>query len=110
MGFPGIIKKQGLDFNYFSKVTVTWSSFGGGASDGYGCDLVIPFSTQYGGILLLNEDSSSVVAVSYNGSTQHDELNPSLPSKGICYDNRTVSLIWFKLISGSSAVVSIRAW
>lgn len=103
-----ITKTQGRDFNYFKKITVTWSNFGGGASDGYSPDIIIPFSTQ--GFLLLNEDSSSVVEVSFNGNTVHDELNPSLPSRGIAYDNRVNSLVWFRLKTGGSAVISIRAW
>jgi hypothetical protein len=107
--FPGITKvNYGRDFNFFQKVTVTWSTFGGGSVDGYQPDLVVTFPTS--GILILNEDSSSIVALSYNGNVQHDELNPALPSKGIAYDNRVVSAIWFKLVSGSSAVISVRAW
>jgi hypothetical protein len=103
-----ITKTQGRDYNFFKKVTVTWSTFGGGQSDGVSPDVIITFSTQ--GLMLLNEDSSSVIEVSYNGTTVHDELNPALPSKGVSYDGRTESLIWLRLKSGSSAVVSIRAW
>lgn len=108
MGFSGIKKNQGRDFNFFQKVTVTWNTFGGGASDGYGPDLIIKFPTK--GIILLNEDASSIVEVSFNGSAVHDELNPTLASKDVTYDNRTVSLIWFRLKTGASAVVSVRAW
>lgn len=107
MGFPGITKKQGRDFNYFQKVTVTWNTFGGGASDGYGPDLIIPFETQ--GIILTNEDATSVIEVSYNGTTIHDELSKAvLPS--IPYYVRRNSLIWFRLKSGASAIMSVRAW
>lgn len=93
---------RGFDFNYFQKVTITSSSFSNT------CDLFIPFSTQ--SISFLNEDGTSVVQVSFNGNTVHDELNPTLPSKGVTYDNRVISKIWFKLTSGSSAVISVRAW
>lgn len=93
---------QGFDFNYFKKVTISSNSFG------KNCDLFIPFSTQ--GISFLNEDGASIVQVSFNGNAVHDELNPSLLSKSVTYDNRVISKIWFKLTSGSSAVISVRAW
>jgi hypothetical protein len=99
---------QGFDFNFFQKITVTWNTFGGGAPDGYSSDLVILFPTQ--GVLLLNEDGYNSVQVSFNGQTVHDQLDPSLPSRGVAYDNRVISGIWFRLVSGNSAIISIRAW
>ena len=107
--YPGVKpKKIGHDFNFFQKLTITATSFGGTSVDGYQPDIVLTFPTQ--GISFLNEDSTSIVEVSFNGNTVHDELNPTLPSQGTTYDNRSVSMIWFRLKSGSSAVVSIRAW
>jgi len=89
-----------------------WASIGWAAKNHIGTgaepDLIITFPTQ--GLLLLNEDPNNIVQVSFNGITVDDELNPSLPSKGIAYDNRVVSKIWFRMSSGSSAIVSIRAW
>src|ERR1017187_8707711 len=83
----------GRDFNFFQKVTVTWSVFNTNA------DLCITFPSQ--GLLLLNEDGyGAVVQVSFNGNTVHDELNANLPSKGIAYDVRQISKIWFKIVSG----------
>ena len=110
MAYSGIRKTQGHDFNYFTKVTVTWSNFGGSSTDGYSPDVIIPFQTQ--GFILLNEDATNIVEVSYNGNTLHDELNPSLPSKGLAYDARVNSLMWLRLKTGSAgpAVISIRAW
>jgi hypothetical protein len=109
-GFSGIRKNVGHDFNYFTKVTVTWSAFGGSSADGSSPDLIIPFPTQ--GLMLLNEDSTNIVEVSFNGNTLHDELNPAQPSKGIAYDNRVNSLVWLRLKTGSAgpAIVSVRAW
>jgi hypothetical protein len=107
--FPNIgYTNYGHNFNFFQKVTVTATTFGGSSIDGYQPDIIITFPTQ--GILLLNEDTAAVVQVSYNGITVDDELDPTLPSKGVAYDNRVVSKVWFKLVSGASAVVSIRAW
>jgi hypothetical protein len=93
----------GRNFNFFKKVTVTSPIFN------FDADLIITFPTQ--GILLLNEDGyGAVVQVSFNGNSVDDELNASLPSKGIAYDVRQISKIWFKIVSGSSALVSVRAW
>jgi hypothetical protein len=108
MGFSGITKTQGKDFNFFTKITITSGTFGATSGDGKSPDVIIPFSTQ--GIMLLNEDTAAVVEVSFNGNTVHDELNATLPSRGVVYDNRVASLIWLRLKSGGSAVVSIRAW
>lgn len=111
MAYPGISKKQGRDFNYFKKVTCTWTQFGAPdgytTADGYGPDLIIPFETQ--GFSIMNEDTSTVIQVSYNGTTVHDEINPSIV-KILTYDNRRNSLIWFRLKDVGSCVVSVRAW
>lgn len=92
------------DPGLFQKITVTSTTFASKANP----DVYVPFLST--GISLLNEDSASVVEVSFDGTTLHDELNPNLPSKGTVYDNRFVSAVWFRLKSGTSAVVSIRVW
>jgi hypothetical protein len=97
----------GRDDNFFKKITVTAVTFGGGSVDGYQPDAIITFSTQ--GVIIINEDTSSIVEVSFNGNTVHDELNPAI-SRGFTYDDRVVSKIWLRLKTGSSAIVSIRAW
>lgn len=107
MPYSGIKKTQGIDYNYFKKITITSGTFGNTSSDGYSPDLIIPFSTQ--GVILYNEDATAVVEVSYNGTTVHDELSKALLPT-ITYDNRVICLIWLRLKSGSSAVVSVRAW
>jgi hypothetical protein len=71
-------------------------------------DLIIKFPTT--GVILLNEDATSIVEVSFNGNTVHEELNPALATKGMSYDRRTISSIWLRLKSGSSAIISVRAW
>jgi hypothetical protein len=107
--FPNIgYTNYGRNNNFFQKITVTATTFGGGSVSGQQPDVIITFSTQ--GLMLLNEDAASVVQVSFNGISVDDQLDPTLPSKGVSYDNRVVSKIWFRLLSGSSAVVSIRAW
>lgn len=110
MAFSGIRKTQGHDYSYYARITVNWTTFGGSSADGYSPDLIIPFSTQ--GILLLNETDATVIDVSYNGNTLHDQLNGATtsPTRGIAYDFRTQSLVWLRISTGVSAVFSIRAW
>lgn len=108
MPLSGIKKPVGRDFNFFQKITVTWNSFGNGSADGYSPDMFITFPTT--GIMLLNEDAVSVVECSFNGTTVHDELSQVAGSKDVSYDNRRISKIYFRLKSGSSAIISVRAW
>jgi len=106
-----ITKTQGRDYNFFQKVTVTWNQFGGGATDGYSPDCIITLPSSFSSLWLINETGSTVVEVSYNGYTVHDELNPTILPQGAQYLNRPgCSLIWLRLKTGASATVSIRAW
>lgn len=103
------IPKKGPSFDFYDRLTVTWTTFGndGYNGDGYMPNEVIPFSTQ--GIIIVNEDNSSVIEVSFNGKDVHARLDPAI-SRGFVWDNRVNSLVWFRLASGSSAVVNIQAW
>jgi len=94
----------GRDYNFFKKQQVTSSTFQDTA------DLVITFPTQ--SLMLLNENASGVVEYSFNGNTVHGELDPTLPSKGVAFDNRVVSQMWFRVKSGSSGPITVRvdAW
>jgi hypothetical protein len=96
-------KTQGRDFNFFKRIEVTNTDF----SDHP--DAIVTFTTN--GILFLNEGSGTV-EVSFNGNTVHTELNSADASKGMVFDNRTVSMIWLRVKSGSSGPISIRieAW
>ena len=72
-------------------------------------DAIITFTTQ--GIMLLNE-GTGVVEVSFNGTTVHAELNSANASTGLSFDNRVVSCIWLRVQSGSTGPinVAIYAW
>lgn len=108
--FPGIgFKTRGRDFNFYQKIAVNWSTFGGGSVDGYQPDMIITFSTQ--GVLFLNE-GTGVVEYSFNGNTVHGELDSTKPSVGLTFDNRVISMIWFRVKSGSSGPITVRvdAW
>jgi hypothetical protein len=116
MAYPKIKKQHGKDFNFYNKTEVNWSQFGAPDGyttlDGYGPDLVIGFTTQ--AVMFINEETggSQVVEYSFNGNTVHGELDPTLPTKGLSFDNRVISLVWFRLKEGSTGPVTIRtdAW
>lgn len=101
-------KTQGFDYNFFQKLSVSNTTFNTNA------DMFILFSTQ--GIYLENEGSTgsttSVVEYSFNGNTVHGELDPSLPSRSLMFERRTVAAIWFRVKAGSSGPITVRvdAW
>lgn len=97
-------RTQGKDFNFFQKINVTSPGFAPSP------DLIITFPTQ--GVVFINENNSGIVEYSFNGNTVHGELDPSLPSKSKVFDNRVISIMWWRVKSGSSGpiTVSIEAW
>lgn len=110
--FPGIgYKTQGRDFNFFKKVAVSATTFGGGSADGYQPDMVITFPTA--GLIFNTEGSSTnTVEYSFNGQTVHGELVPGTNRATLTFNNRVESLIWFRVKSGSSGpiTISVEAW
>jgi len=103
MSYTNINKKtQGRDYNFFERKTITSASFGDHP------DMVITFPTT--GIIFLNE-GTGIIEVSFNGNTVHTELNSADATKGLSFDNRTVSLIWFRVKSGGPSIpVRVEAW
>lgn len=104
---PIIRKNNKRDYNFFQKVNVSWTEFGEMQSEeGFIPDVWI----QRGGntLMLLNESETGVVEYSFNGETVHGELDPTLPTKGMTFDNRPVSYIWFRIKSGSAGPISVR--
>ena len=103
MSYPNINKNtRGRDFNFFQRANVSNADFHENP------DMVITFSTT--GLLFLNE-GIGVVEFSFNGNTVHGSLNSADPSKGISYDNRGVSTIWFRRVSGDPSItVRVEAW
>lgn len=95
---------NGKDFNFFTKVEVNNATFN------TNCDVIITFPTQ--GVLFLIEENADAVEYSFNGTTVHGELDAALPSKGMIFDNRVVSKMWFRLRSGSTGPLTVRidAW
>lgn len=95
----------GQSFDFFKKVTVSRTTFGD-PNDGYRPDIMIPFSSY---TVILSNEGSGVVQVSFNGFDVQDELDSTLTTKILTYENRVLCKIWFKIASGS-ALVSTRAW
>lgn len=116
MAFQGIKKQQGKDFNYYTSTSVSWTQFGAldgyTAADGYGPDLVITFPTY--GVIFTNETSGQIVEYSFNGTTVHGVLDGTSTSttRIMSFMNRPISLIWFRLKSGSAgpATITVTAW
>jgi hypothetical protein len=127
-GFPaglvpsGVVKPQGRDYNYFNKLAISWSSFGGGNNGNP--DIFIPFSTQTVRFTNMTVDGYlpttgasplsviSVVEFSFNGTTVHGELGSGLHNVSLEFNNRVIGLVWFRVQSGSSGTVNVNvdAW
>lgn len=107
-------RNQGRDYNFFSRVAVSNTTFGV-VADGYHPDIIITFSTVSGGIIFITEGSSTnTVEYSFNGNTVHGELIPGVTSdrRALTFHNRNVSTIWFRVKAGSTGPINIvvEAW
>jgi hypothetical protein len=100
-----ITPRAGYSKSFFQKIVVSSGTFAATTTP----DVVI---NVYGvsNFTLSNETAASVVEVSYDGGTVHDELDSTQTTKFLQYLNRPASTIWFRLKSGAAATVSIRAW
>jgi hypothetical protein len=109
--FPGIGKKGNSSYkpNFYQKVSVIESDFGSESVDGYQPNIIIRFNTA--GVIFQNE-GTGVVEYSFDGWTVHGELDSTLPSRTMSFDNRIISMIWFRVKSGSSGPITVRvdAW
>ena len=90
----------GRDFNYYKKLTVSSGTFTSNS------DVIITFPTYTVNFSL---ESTGVVQYSFNGTDIHGEMDSTKSSKDLSFQNRQVTKIWFKLISGAGTV-RIEAW
>lgn len=108
------IPKKGPKFDYYVRVTVASSFFGGDdgydTTDGYQPNAIVPFSSQ--GLMFVNETSGAIVEVSFDGINPHCRLDgtPNSGTQVIKYDNRVNSLVWLRLVSGGTATFQVQAW
>lgn len=88
-------------FNFFNKITVSSNEF----------IHVAYWDFISAGIMLLNESAiGNIVEYSFDGINTHGDLNPSLASAGVVFDNRHQDRIYFRLSSGVSAIIRVEAW
>jgi hypothetical protein len=87
-------------WNYFIELTVDGYSFPTNPQINFG------FNSQ--GFSFLNY-SDYVLEYSFDGSTLHGNLDPGNASKGITFDFRVESKVWFRAISGYGNV-RVEAW
>lgn len=105
---------KGRDFNFYKRVSVSNTTFGV-VADGYQPDIIITFPTVAGGVIFTTlETGSDIVEYSFNGNTVHGELIPGATSdrRNLVFYHRNVSMVWFRVKSGSSGPIDIvvEAW
>ena len=117
-GYP-ITLTQGRSYDYFGKLAVSWTTFGGGQNDGYSPDVFIPFVTQNTQFINLTLDgympsssattlgTTSTVEYSFNGNTVHGELGTGVHNIAQSFPDRVICLVWFRVKSGSSGTISV---
>ena len=110
--YPGVSYiTKGRDHSFYQALTITNTTFGGDSIDGYQPSTIINASTN--NVIFTNESSGQVVEVSLNGNTVHFILDGTATSttRTLTFLNRQVSLIWFRVKSGSSSAnITITAW
>lgn len=125
--FPGTGSVTlGYDRNFFQKLSVTATTFGGNNSTslyvpGPQPDMIISFNTQC--VILTNLDAvfntgtdgyaaGAVLEYSFNGQVVHGELGSSSQNVSLTFQNRPVAKIWFRIQGGSTGPinVSVQAW
>ena len=93
-------KTQGKDYNFFTKISITDTSFPNESQ------ITIPFAEQ-SGFSLVNE-GATVIEYSFNGITLHGDLTPATPTAAIIFDNRRIPAIWFR--ASAPSTVRVEAW
>jgi hypothetical protein len=111
--FPGIgFVTNGRNWNFFQKLAVTATSFGSNSVDGYQPDMIITFPTA---MVTFQLEGTGSIQYSFNGITVDGDMNSNTSgtdgyySESLVFENRVVSCIWFKLISGSPTI-RVEAW
>lgn len=87
-------------FNYFNNILVDGYNFPSSAQ--------ADFNFISAGIALLNR-SNYVIEYSFNGIDLHGDLRPTEASRGLIFDNRNESKMWFRAADGYGTV-RIEAW
>lgn len=93
---------QGKDFNFWTEKTVTSSSY---TTDP---DVVFNFRGQRGFSLFIQ--GGGTVEYSFNGNVAHGKLVLGSLRAFVQFDNRRVSKIWLRVVSGGTATVWVESW
>ncbi len=96
-------KNQGRDFNFFVRQVVSNSSYNTSP------DIIIPFQTKTGGVILSIEGTGTI-EYSLNGNVAHGELTNGGNRQQIHFSNRSMSLMWLRVKSGSGLSIVVEAW
>lgn len=88
-------------FNYFQNILVDGYAFPTKPQANW------KFNSQ--GIALLNR-GTHIIQYSFNGTDLHGDLRPGDPSRGIIFDNRVESKIFFRGVDGYGDFVRVEAW
>lgn len=100
---PGApITNGGRDWNFFTKFSPTVSTFNTDA------DVIITIPT-YTVTFFLEGSTGNQVQYSFNGYTVHGDMTFGQSSAALTFDNRVISKIWFKVLSGTPTI-RIEAW
>ena len=90
----------GRDRFFYEKKTITATIFNDSA------DFALTLISK-NSILLINE-GPGVLEYSFNGTVTHGELNTSIGTNSVVVNDPSIVKIWFKLKSGTNAVVSVQ--
>lgn len=93
---------QGKDFNFFAEKTISSAIY---TADP---DVIFNFRGQAGFNLFIQ--SGGTVEYSFNGNVAHGKLILSSSRAFLQFEDRRVSKIWFRVVSGGNAVVMVEAW
>jgi hypothetical protein len=110
--YPGVgFITQGRDHNFYKLIPVIATAFGQNTDSGQQPDCLISFSTK--GLSFINYGTlvTHTIEYSFNGTTVHGELSPTTGSSNMLFLHRAISLVWFRIKSGSTtATIRVEAW
>jgi hypothetical protein len=95
---------QGKDYNFFQRVTINSNTFAQIS------DITIPFRNSNMGFSMIFE-GSGIIEYSFNGNTVHGDMDSTALTKGLVFDNRKISAVWFRLkTAGAGVTLRFEAW
>jgi hypothetical protein len=89
----------GYDFNFFTKYTSSGSNY---STD---CNVIINMKAPTYSVTF-NLESGSHIYYSFNGLTDHGDMQDGYATKNLTFENRVISKIWFR----GDGYVRIEAW